>query len=132
MTVKFSKEKPPIYGECVKRFGVNWNKGVIFTYGDTIHCKHKISKPKIAHEKTHVKQQLDYGVENWWYRYFEDDQFRLDQEIEAYKSEIVWINQNLKGLKLKQDLIEQILFDLSSSMYGSIVTYQEARNLLGI
>jgi len=129
--MKTSKEKPPIYERCHKQFGVNWKEGVIFTYGDTIHCKYKIPKQKIAHEKVHIRQQLAYGVEEWWNRYFTDEDFRLEQEIEAYKEEIKWIRKNIKGLFDMRKRIGKIVKDLSSSMYGNITTKEEVIKLLG-
>lgn len=100
--MKQSKEKPPVYDRCVEQFGVDWRKGVIITYGDTIHCRWKIKEPKLTHEKTHIQQQLEYGVEEWWNRYFIDEKFRLDQELEAYLNEIEWIKKHIWDLNRKE------------------------------
>jgi hypothetical protein len=130
--VKFSKQKPPVYERCEEMFGVKWKKGIIMTYGNTIHCKYRLKEPKITHESIHVRQQLETGVEEWWDRYFEDEQFRLDQEVEAYKAEIKWIRHNVKGMDLKSRMIEKIVDDISSEIYGSIVTKKEALELLDV
>lgn len=130
--IKFSKQKPPIYDKCEEMFGVKWKKGIIITYGNTIHCKYKLKEPKISHESVHVRQQLEMGVEEWWNRYFEDRQFRLNQEVEAYRAEIKWIRHNIKGMDLKSKMIEKIVDDISSEIYGSIVTKEEALELLGV
>lgn len=125
-----SYEKPPIYEACVKAFGIDWDNGVIFTYGDTIHCKYRVGKQKVSHERVHIKQQAKYGVEAWWARYLIDPDFRLSQEIEAYRAELDWINTNIKGIVERGARLQGIIIDLSSSMYGNIVTREEALNLL--
>ncbi len=130
--MEFSKEKPPIYEQCAEQFGVKWKDRVIFTYGDTIHCKVKVKPQKIAHEKTHIKQQLEYGVEEWWRMYFFDSNFRLEQEVEAYKEEILWIRENIWNMKDRKARIEKVTRDLCSPMYGNIVNYKKAFKLLGL
>jgi hypothetical protein len=130
--VKFSKQKPPIYEKCEEMFGVKWKKGIIMTYGDTVHCKYKLKEPKITHESVHVDQQMKIGKEDWWSRYFEDDKFRLDQEVEAYRAEIKWIRHNVKGMDLKSRMIEKIVQDISSEMYGNMVSEKEALELLDV
>ena len=128
--MKLSKEKPPIYQKCVDKFGIDWEKGIIFTYGDTIHCKYDLTPDKIVHEKTHIKQQEEYGRDKWWDRYFEDVEFRLSQEIEAYKNEANFIKKNIKDRNSQFKLIHGIAKDLSSSIYGNIITYSEALKLV--
>lgn len=123
---KFSSAKPPIYQQCVDKFGINWHKGIIFTYGDTIHSKNPISKQKIAHESVHIRQQAVYGVNDWWNKYFEDEGFRLDQETEAYRQEAKWIRANVRDKNKASSLKTQLARDLSSSMYGKIISYAQA------
>ena len=33
--MKFSKEKPVVYNRCKEAFGIDWDEGIIITYGDT-------------------------------------------------------------------------------------------------
>lgn len=132
MKIKFSNEKPKILERCEEAFGVKWNKGVIITYGDTIYCKRKLQEPKISHEKVHVKQQNEYGVEKWWNRYFKDEQFRLEQELEAYQAEVDWIKSHVFNMSMRNSMFDKIAMDLSSPMYGSIVTYREVIKLLDL
>jgi len=129
--MKFSREKPPIYADCAAKFSVSW-KHTIFTYGDTIHSKHKISPAKIAHEQVHISQQLAYGVSEWWQRYLNDDSFRLSQEVEAYTAEIAWIRANVRDYKLKTLKLNTILMDICGAMYGYLVTPESAKLLLGL
>jgi hypothetical protein len=127
--MKISQQKPQIYDKCVEHFGVDWEDGVIFTYGDTIHCKYALSENKIIHELTHVKQQGD-APDTWWERYFNDVDFRLAQELEAYKKESAWIKAHIKDRNYKTLLITENARALSSKMYGNIISFSEAYKLL--
>jgi hypothetical protein len=127
--MKLSKQKPPIYDKCVEHFGVDWEDGVIFTYGDTIYCKYDLSDNKIVHESTHIRQQGD-DPDGWWEKYFNDSKFRLQQELEAYKNESDWINKNIKDRNHKTQIIVENARALASSMYGNIISFSEAFKLL--
>jgi hypothetical protein len=127
-----SREKPPVYQACVDKFGVNWNRGIIFTYGDTIHCKYKVPEQKIAHELIHVVQQTRFGAVAWWEKYLEDVGFRLSQEIEAYSAEIIWINDNIRDLNIKRERFDKIVADLSGYIYGHMVSPEKAKQLLNL
>lgn len=128
--MKISTSKPKIYDEIIKHFDVDWERGLIITYGDTVYCKHPLDQQKIVHEQVHIDQQSEMGVEMWWRNYFIDPNFRLDQELEAYKYEVEWIRANVKDRNQKDRLISEICRVLASPIYGKLVTYTEARNLL--
>lgn len=127
--MKISTEKPPNWNEIIKHFPVTWG-GIIVTYGDTIYCGVPLSTQKAAHEAVHVMQQTSYGVDKWWIRYFEDIDFRLQQEVEAYRKEVQWVNKNVKDRNLKYKIIRKICLDLSSPIYGSIISIEEAKKIL--
>ena len=127
MKIEHNK-KPPIYDRCVEMFGVNWDDGVIFTYGDTIYCKNDIPEHKILHESVHIKQQGDES-DKWWDKYFEDVNFRLQQEIEAYLAENKILNK-IKDRNTRFKLKEFNARCLSGKMYGNIISYQEAIKIL--
>lgn len=125
-----SHEIPAIYEECHKRFGVNWSKGVIIAYDGKIHCKFDLPPDKIVHEKTHLAQQKKAGLKEWWDRYLNDDKFRLDQEVEAYRSEYQYVRSNVKDRNRRFNFLHLICVDLSSAMYGNLVDYNEAMRLI--
>ncbi len=133
MEVKFSNEKPPIYERCVAAFGpmVDWDDGIIFTYGDTIHCKGDIPPDLVVHESVHIRQQTAMGADKWWDKYLVDAAFRLSQEVEAYKAQVKWIYANVKDRNESFRLRAKIYGFLSSSLYGNLVTSAEARALVG-
>jgi hypothetical protein len=128
--IKYSKEIPPIYYRCREKFGVDWDTGVIFTYGDTIYCKKDLDAEMKVHEATHVKQQQDMGAEVWWDMYINDPAFRLTQEVEAYRNQYKFLQAHIKDRNRLFKEKHKILMHLSSSMYGNMVTYSQAMNIL--
>lgn len=128
--MKVSSEIPDIYYICKSKFGVNWDDGIIFTYGDTVYSKYPLDEFKVVHEGVHVVQQTSMGKEEWWDRYLKDVEFRLSQELEAYTAEVKYIKENVKDRNEKSRLIHRICKDISSAIYGNIISYQEASKLL--
>lgn len=126
-----TNEIPDIFYQCKDRFGVEWGD-VIITYYPKIHTPIQLTEAKLVHELTHLKQQEEYigGVKDWWARYLQDDEFRLSQELEAYRQEVVWIMENIRDRSKRYFLIRQIRKDLSSSIYGGLVSFEEATKLL--
>ena len=95
-----------------------------------IYCKYEISEQKRIHENVHMRQQLRMGVKEWWNKYLEDIDFRREQELEAYKKEVDWVMKRYKGFKHRMDIFERIVQDISSSIYGNMITEEKARELL--
>ena len=101
--------------------------GVCFTYGDTYYTNHApIPQDFLVHEQHHTKQQLSYGKDAWWERYLVDAKFRLDQELECYTVQL----NSIKDRELRFRRRLQVIDDLSSPMYGNIITKQELNTLL--
>jgi len=125
-----STQKPPahIYDKAVEKWGVDFNKGIVFTYGDTIHSAGPIPKDLMVHELVHVKQHREYpgGPDMWWERYLEDDKFRYEQELEAYRKQYQWVKNNVKDREKVHKHFMHYAQCLSGSMYGKLVTLQEA------
>lgn len=126
---KLSNEKPPIYDRCVEKFGIDWHT-TIFAFGDTIHAQypHRLSKDIIEHEKVHLKQQNGNPID-WWEKYFEDNEFRLSQEIPAYKRQY----RVLREYADRNDVARCVDFwasNLSGKGYGYLIDKQEAIKLI--
>lgn len=128
-TIAVNKNKPKNWDTLESQFGVKWGD-VIVTYYPEIHCEKDISAQKVHHESVHLVQQQDFGVENWWAKYMEDKAFRLEQEVQAYKAEIDWIKKQDFNRVYRRLLLDRIYTDLSSSIYGHLVTYEEAKKIL--
>lgn len=142
MDVKFSSEKPPVWGELVKAFNPDWDY-VLVTYGNTIHFNMSkydmMPQDLLVHELVHVRQQSEYhyagilaklrgmeGAKGWWKQYLEDPAFRLEQEIEAYRAQYVYIKKVEKDRNAANKHLVRLASDLSGTNYGKIITYQQA------
>lgn len=104
---------------------------VIFAYGDVIYNPDnaRVDKPMIAHEEVHQVQQDACGIEAWWEAYLRDPQFRLAQEIPAYRRQYQ-VAKAMMGDKLKPGYAEALAKSLSSATYGDCTTYEEALSFI--
>lgn len=84
--MKIINNNPPNIDKIKKAFPIV--KGTIFCYGDSIYNPDGmiISEDLIIHEGIHQKQQGD-KIEEWWDKYISDKEFRLEQELEAYRNQ---------------------------------------------
>ncbi len=124
MSLKTSTQLPPNIKEIQKVCNPDLAK-TVFTYGD---CVYNVQKPLEdhleQHEMVHVKQQVRNGVEEWWKKYLASPQFRLEQELQAYVVQYNFIKQ--KYPKHAKRCLFWFASDLSGSLYGRLLTYQEA------
>lgn len=128
--VKFSQERPEIYWRLKAKFNVNWDDGIIIANGDTIYSKDKIPPQKLVHELVHIERQSEYGLDNWWNSYINDDDFRLLEEVLAYKKEYDFLKRHIKDREAVFFYLREMATSLSSSIYGSIIDYSEALKLI--
>lgn len=122
--MKISSEIFPFYEECRAKFGVSLDDLVVFTYGDTIHARCSIPADLLAHEQVHSIQQEKMGKDLWWKMYLENPDFRLSQEVQAYRKQYQFVKSNNREQNFK--FLSRLAKDLSSPTYGGIVTYSEA------
>lgn len=128
--MKVVDEYPPNYKEiCQAISGVQSKEGVVFTYGDTIYNPYngEIQDHLDVHETVHKSQQMQIGVEEWWNKYLESSEFRLKQEISAYRAQYKFVYKHY-GWQAASKFLPEIARDLSGEMYGNILTYEQARN----
>ena len=74
----------------------------------------------------HLKQQQKIGADIWIEKYLKDPKFRLEQEIEAYKVQLINIKDRNKRFITKNILINI----LSGAQYGNMVSKEEVNKLL--
>lgn len=120
---------PPNIDVIRKQFGIT-GEHVVFTFGDILYNPSGDTIPDhlLVHEQVHTKQQgLD--VSGWWNRYLADNQFRLQQEVEAYRAQYQFALQNLNRI-YRRLLLKKIAKDLSGPMYGKLVSSQQAEQLI--
>ncbi len=124
------KEIPPIYDRLHQKFGIKWDDGVIIAYDGAIWCKENLEPQKIIHENKHIERQKEIGNDAWWQLYLDNDVFRLEEEVVAYRAELEFIKRHIKNREMVFHAKRDIAENLSSSIYGNMVTKQEAMKLL--
>ncbi len=75
-----------------------------------------------------MKQQAEMGIDIWWSRYFESPEFRLSQEVEAYRNQYAYIKKNYTR-NHRKFLYKHIITSMVM-MYGNMVTESEAKKLI--
>lgn len=123
------KAFPPNYAEIRER--LNPPPRTVFAYGGTIYSPGGTNLPAdlLAHEMTHFAQQArSGGPEAWWRRYIDDPEFRLVQEVEAYRAQYKFVSSMARPYRRK--LLAHICASLASPMYGRLVTKEQARTLI--
>lgn len=102
--------------------------GVMFCWGDTIFSPSGdyIPAQLIAHEEVHQDQQVFIGPEMWWASYLADPAFRFNQELPAHVAEYHEFVKYFKNRQMRRDYLRGVAERLSSPLYGSMVTFQEA------
>lgn len=131
--MKVIKEYPPNYEEIIAAIPeVADNKTVVFAYGDKIYAprtKKKLSKDIRVHEEQHKRQQGSDPAA-WWTRYLNDVEFRLSQEIEAYRVQYIYFVQKNHDVNKRKEFLQKISKSLSGPLYGEIISQEDAVNLL--
>jgi len=64
-------------------------RGIAFTYDGVLYNPDNgpVNFALMTHEERHARQQLGMGAEAWWDKYLSDPNFRIEQEIEAYRAQ---------------------------------------------
>jgi hypothetical protein len=129
-SIKTIKGYPPNIDAIRAAFGNATLKRAIFTYGDTVYVPDGSQLPDHleAHEATHIKQQGSDPA-GWWERYLADTQFRLEQELEAYQAQYGCIQTNYNRAT-RRKLFKKIAHDFSSALYGGVVDFDRAKELI--
>lgn len=98
----------------------------IFAYDRNIYADDYLPDHLVVHEKVHLRQQKEIGLDLWVDQFLSDPQFRLKQEIEAYKAQL----SSIKDRNSRQKIRVQSAKALSSPMYGNIITFNWALDAL--
>lgn len=129
--MKVVKSNPPNIKDIEARFDLTGKKPC-FAYGDTIYNPHGIDMTDdlIEHEMTHCERQKNDPKE-WWKKYILDDDFRCLEELVAYARQYIYVCNNLQKDRNKRAVfLTQIAKEMSSPLYGNMITYQEALKAL--
>jgi len=118
---------PPNIEEIKKLFKIT--SLTIYAYGDTIYNPSglNINKPLLEHELVHIKQQNNNPKE-WWIKYLQDIDFRLNQEVQAFQRQY----RVAKGINKSQshEYLKELASNLSGELYGELITYFEALKII--
>lgn len=125
--MRISVDNPPhnIRELCEQMFDLQ-NFKPVFTYGDTIYNPHKgdIDIALFEHEKKHSEQQGELPSQ-WWISYFEDPEFRYQQELEAYQVQYKVLREKFKDRNTLAKKVHKLACELSSPLYGNLRNYSE-------
>lgn len=117
---------PPNFELIKKKFDPK--QGVVFTYGDTLYAPgiEDVDIYLLRHEEAHARQQLVYGPQVWWDMYIDSEDFRFENELVAYQAQYKLFCKRNNSKKNRAKFLISLAQDLSSDMYGNIVSLAEA------
>lgn len=98
----------------------------IFAYDDTIYTDYPLPRHLEIHEQRHLVRQQKIGVDLWVDKYLTDKDFRLNEEVISYKEQC----NSIKDRNQRDKLRKMCAIDLSSALYGGIISDEDAYKLL--
>jgi hypothetical protein len=122
---------PPNIEKIKAKFNLT-GKSPIFCWGEIIYYPGGTELPEhlIVHESVHSEQQKEAGgPEIWWAQYLDDPGFRLSQEGTAYRAQYQFIKAH-DSRQVRRQMLKFFATDLSSPMYGNLVSHDEAIKLI--
>lgn len=99
----------------------------VFTYAPKIYNPTEALLPPhlIAHEKVHLEQQGD-NPKKWWKRFIADPEFRMQEELEAYRVQYQYFCRNIPNRMKRYDFLRELGLLISGPMYGNQISLQDA------
>ena len=115
---------PPNYEQIKAAF--NPDADVVFTYGNTLYSPNAsyIDDVLLAHEKEHAKQQTD--PEKWWHLYITDVEFRISQELAAYRAQYRYACTKYPNRADRFAILVKLAHDMSGPIYGNCIDFLTA------
>ena len=110
----------PLMEEYQKKFAIT--DGTIFALGLSIYTNNPLTPDLLVHEIEHLKQQDKIGVKEWVYDFLEYPQKRLEFEVQAYKAQL----RSIKDRNHRDKVRRASALNLSSALYGNIISYEDA------
>lgn len=126
--IKIKKQKEfPFLEEYEKKLPIN--KDTIFVFGENIYTNNELPYDVVYHELKHIEQQSRIGAKNWIDLYLTDRNFRLEQELEAYKYQLDKVKE-INDDNEYFNILTECARNISSELYGNIIKYQRAIKIL--
>lgn len=128
--MKISHNKPPHWWIMHKVFKCDWNR-TAFAFGDTIYSATPLDAHLIIHEKTHLDQQFhsEFFAWIWLFFYICSRSYRFHAELQAYRAQWEYIKRT-EPRKYQAPLIAVIASNLSGKLYGNLISFDEAVDLV--
>ena len=114
----------PLMEEYKKYFEIT--PKTIFALGEDIYTDFPLTADLYVHEMVHLEQQARVGVKEWVYDFLYVPEKRLEYELEAYRIQLASIKDRNHRERVRQISAKQ----LASSLYGNIITNQDAYKAL--
>ena len=114
----------PLLEEYKKHFPIT--DDTIFALDEHIYTNNPLTKDLLVHELVHLRQQKEIGVKEWVYDFLYDVEARLRFELEAYREQLKSIKDRNQRHRIRMESADK----LSSPLYGSIISRQDAYDLL--
>lgn len=117
----------PNFQELKNKFGVG--DETIIAYGNKIFIKGKtMSRDLLVHELTHCERQKfnEDSAKRWYEMYLENDEFRLQEELVAYRQQYAFCCRVYKDRNKRAKILFALAAELASYRYGNIINHNEA------
>lgn len=128
------KDLPPNFDDIARVFPAARGPGVIFSFGPKLYVPSgkELSEMLMAHETVHSMRQgeQEETILAWWDQYLKDPQFRFVEELLAHKVEYQTYVQMKFPRNERRRAQKMIAKRLSSNLYGGIVSYKKALELI--
>jgi hypothetical protein len=100
-------------------------KDVATVYRGVIYCPYgEVREDIIIHEQKHIEQAGD-NYDSWIKRCETDNKFFIEQEIEAYKAQLEFIEKTRGTVDMLTAKVSFAKY-LSSDVYNNIISFKEA------
>ena len=113
-------------------FGVS-EGDIIIAYGDKIYSPNKqITHDLLVHEMVHCERQgyNERIAERWWERYMLDKEFRLAEEILAYRQQYLYCCRVYTDRNRRHKILHSLAKELAHERYGKLCSHSEAMQFL--
>lgn len=114
----------PFLEEYRKQFDIT--KRTIFACYPDVYTDYPLTEDLAVHENVHLRQQQEVGLIEWIYDFLYNPEKRLEYEIEAYREQL----KSIKDRNHRTRVYFESARNLSSSLYGNIISYQDALKAL--
>lgn len=121
-----TKTDPP--NLAILREAFNLPDDAVYTWGQHLHSPNPnvvITDDLIIHETVHSLRQ-GYDPSGWWDRFIKDKEFRLNEELQAYRNQYHFYYLKTKDRERRSKFLWKLATDLSSRQYGCIIPFTDA------